>query len=55
MNVRDMKEEAQAHRHVTARVHVVVQRAGVPYEIEQEVCTDCQLVIAERPVKRTDG
>jgi hypothetical protein len=49
------KQEPAAHQHVTTRVHLVVQRAGVPYEIEQEVCTECRAVIAERPVKRTDG
>jgi hypothetical protein len=55
MSVKDMKDEPQAHQHATARVHLVVQRAGVPYEIEQEVCTDCHAVLLERPVKRTDG
>jgi hypothetical protein len=41
------------HQHVAKRVHVVVQRAGVPYEAEQQVCTGCSHVLVERPLKRT--
>jgi hypothetical protein len=49
-----MKHEAQAmHEHEAATVHVVVQKAGVPYEIEQQVCLSCQQVLDEKPVKRT--
>jgi hypothetical protein len=40
------------HEHVAATVHLVVQKAGVPYEIEQQVCTDCHAVLDEKPVKR---
>lgn len=42
----------QAHEHVAKRVHVLLQRAGVPYEIEQQVCTACARVLDEKPVKR---
>ena len=41
------------HQHVAKQVHVVVQRAGVPYEAEQQVCTGCSHVLVERPLKRT--
>jgi NMD protein affecting ribosome stability and mRNA decay len=40
------------HEHVTKRVHVLLQRAGVPYEIEQQICADCSRVLDEKPVKR---
>jgi len=40
------------HEHVGKRVHVLLQRAGVPYEVEQQVCTDCSRVLDEKPVKR---
>jgi hypothetical protein len=49
-----MKQQAQAvHEHQAATVHVVVQKAGVPYEIEQQVCLSCNAVLDEKPVKRT--
>jgi hypothetical protein len=40
------------HEHVAKRVHVLLQRAGVPYEMEQQVCTACSRVLDEKPVKR---
>jgi hypothetical protein len=40
------------HEHVTKRVHVLLQRAGVPYEVERQVCTGCLVVLDEKPVKR---
>jgi NMD protein affecting ribosome stability and mRNA decay len=40
------------HEHVAKRVHVLLQRAGVPYEFEQQVCADCSRVLDEKPVKR---
>ena len=42
----------QLHDHVAKRVHVLMQRAGVPYEVEQQVCTDCRRILDEKPVKR---
>ena len=29
-----------------------LQKAGVPYEIEQQVCQACARVLDEKPVKR---
>jgi hypothetical protein len=40
------------HQHTVAVVHVVLQKAGIPYEIEQQICTACLRVLDERPVKR---
>ncbi|HKI92574.1 MAG TPA: hypothetical protein VJ986_09755 [Gaiellaceae bacterium] len=41
------------HRHRALSIHVVVQRDGVPYELERIVCEDCERVLSERPLKRT--
>jgi NMD protein affecting ribosome stability and mRNA decay len=46
------QQPIQLHEHVTKRVHVLLQRAGVPYEIEQQVCSDCSRILDEKPVKR---
>jgi NMD protein affecting ribosome stability and mRNA decay len=40
------------HEHVAMRVHVLLQRSGVPYEMEQQVCAACSRVLDEKPVKR---
>jgi hypothetical protein len=48
----DTKHPPKVHEHVAKRVHVVIQRAGIPYEIEQHVCSDCARVLDEKPVKR---
>ncbi len=40
------------HKHVPARTYVMVQRLGVPYEVERTVCTKCDRVLDERPLKR---
>jgi hypothetical protein len=32
---------------------VLLQRLGVPYEVERTVCSDCRQVLDERPLKRT--
>jgi NMD protein affecting ribosome stability and mRNA decay len=47
-----MRNTTKIHEHVAKRVHVLIQRAGVPYEIEQQVCTSCARVLDEKPVKR---
>ena len=47
-----MRHPTTMHEHVTKRVHVLLQKAGVPYEIEQQVCQACARVLDEKPVKR---
>jgi NMD protein affecting ribosome stability and mRNA decay len=47
----EMKGQA-SHRHRAVVTHVLRQRAGVPYEIEQKVCASCARVLEERPLKR---
>jgi NMD protein affecting ribosome stability and mRNA decay len=46
------KQPIQIHEHVLTNVHVLLQRAGVPYEVEQKVCADCSRVLDEHPVRR---
>ena len=41
------------HKHVAKRVHVLMQRAGIPYEVERKVCADCARVLDETTVRRT--
>jgi hypothetical protein len=31
---------------------VLLQRLGIPYEVEQTVCSECERVLDERPLKR---
>ena len=40
------------HRHRKTTTTVVVQRAGVPYELERTICRECSAVLSERSVKR---
>jgi NMD protein affecting ribosome stability and mRNA decay len=47
-----VKQPIQIHEHVAKRVHVLQQKAGVPYEIERQVCEACARVLDEKPVKR---
>jgi hypothetical protein len=41
------------HRHRAVSVHVVVQKDGIPYELERVVCQECARVLSERPLRRT--
>jgi len=47
-----VSSKPKTHEHVTERVHVLLQKAGVPYEIEVQVCASCHRIVAEKPVKR---
>jgi hypothetical protein len=48
----NMLRRTRSHRHHEVTHHVIRQRAGVPYEVEQRVCRDCRTVIAERALRR---
>ena len=43
---------AAIHEHVAKRVHLLSQKSGVPYEVEQQVCQACARILDEKPVKR---
>ncbi|HEY6585142.1 MAG TPA: hypothetical protein VIZ29_09870 [Gaiellaceae bacterium] len=47
-----MFRRTRAHRHREVTTHVIRQRAGVPYEVEQRVCSECRTVLAERQLRR---
>lgn len=40
------------HSHTAVTRRAIRQRGGVPYEVERKVCTACERVLAERPLKR---
>jgi RNase P subunit RPR2 len=40
------------HRHTTVVTHALRQQAGIPYEIERHVCSDCRRILTERTVRR---
>ena len=46
------QQQNGVHTHDAKVVHVLLQRAGVPYEMEQQVCTSCRRILDEKPVKR---
>ena len=46
------KRAAEAHRHQAVLAHSLRQHAGIPYEVEQKVCSDCRTVLDERTVRR---
>jgi hypothetical protein len=45
--------EGNAHEHTPVTAVVLLQRDGVPYEVERTFCFSCREVLSERPVKRT--
>lgn len=49
----DSRQANFLHRHRGTVLHVVVQRGGVPYELERTVCIGCLRVLSERSLGRT--
>ena len=44
--------EHDLHEHRAVVAHALRQHAGIPYEVEQKVCSDCRAVLDERPLRR---
>jgi len=44
--------EHKLHEHRAVVAHALRQQSGIPYEIEQRVCSDCNRVLDERTVRR---
>jgi hypothetical protein len=42
----------EPHEHHAVVAHALRQHAGIPYEVEQKVCSDCRTVLDERPLRR---
>lgn len=40
------------HEHKAVITHALRQHAGIPYEIERQVCSDCRRVLGERMLRR---
>jgi hypothetical protein len=43
----------QPHEHTPVTTVVLLQRNGVPYEVERTFCFSCREVLEEKPVRRT--
>jgi hypothetical protein len=43
---------SQLHQHKAVIAHALRQHAGIPYEVEQHVCSDCRRILDERTVRR---
>jgi NMD protein affecting ribosome stability and mRNA decay len=40
------------HKHTTVTIHAIRQRAGVPYHVERQVCSNCSKTLDEKTIKR---
>jgi len=47
-----LHEHTSLHEHHPVIAHALRQHAGIPYEVEQKVCTDCRTILDERTVRR---
>ena len=47
-----VKRVTQLHQHKAVIAHALRQHAGIPYEVEQQVCSDCRRILGERTVRR---
>ena len=45
--------ETKPHEHTPVTTVVLLQRNGIPYEVERTFCFSCREVLEEKPVKRT--
>ncbi len=48
-----LRRHRRLHEHTAVVTRAVGQRGGIPYEIEQHVCSDCRRVLDERRLRRT--
>ena len=46
------KRPGRLHQHKAVVAHALRQHAGIPYEVEQMICSDCKRVLDERTVRR---
>lgn len=47
-----MHTSTHEHKHTSVILHAIRQRSGIPYEIERKVCSSCNRVLDEKPVRR---
>jgi hypothetical protein len=48
----EMNRQDRRHRHTAVVKHALGQRAGIPYKVERKICSACERVLDERPLKR---
>jgi len=48
-----LRRTQRLHVHKAVVTRAVRQRAGVPYEVEQRICSSCQSILDERQLRRT--
>jgi hypothetical protein len=41
-----------SHEHTAVTTYLLRRRSGVPYEVEQTICSACRRVLDERPLRR---
>jgi NMD protein affecting ribosome stability and mRNA decay len=46
------KRARHLHEHKAIVAHALRQHSGIPYEVEQRVCSDCNRILDERTVRR---
>jgi NMD protein affecting ribosome stability and mRNA decay len=44
--------QLRPHRHKAVRTRFLAQRAGIPYEMERVLCSECSRVLEERALRR---
>jgi hypothetical protein len=47
-----LRARGRDHKHVAVRRYLLHQVGGLPYEIEQTVCSRCGRVLDNRPLRR---
>ncbi|HXY85664.1 MAG TPA: hypothetical protein VEH52_09280 [Gaiellaceae bacterium] len=40
------------HKHIAVTTRAIRQRSGIPYEVEQRVCSNCGRLLDEKPLRR---
>ncbi len=47
-----MSASPHQHKHTAVTTHLLLQRGGVPYEVERITCAACRKLLEERAVRR---
>jgi hypothetical protein len=52
MEMSVQQSRTEPHKHTSVTLHAIRQRNGVPYEIERKICSACNRVLDEKPLRR---
>ena len=47
-----LRRNRRLHEHQAVVTRTVRQHGGIPYEVEQRICSDCRRVLDERQLRR---